>query len=226
MLTQLLRLRKVLIGKDFYQQRDVRLPRLTFGDPHADWTIYSEGLTGDSIVYSLGIGQNISFDLALIEHLGMTVHAFDPTPHTWQWLQAQSLPAQFKAYPCAIADYDGTALFAAPGIPGLGSHTLLQDVYQGNTMEVPVKQLSTIMQELAHPRIDLLKMDIEGAEYAVINNMIQQQLPVRQLLIEFHHRFPKIGIQQTKSAIRQLRSAGYRIFHVSATGEEFSFIRL
>jgi len=33
-----------------------------------------------AVVYSLGIGEDISFDLALIEKYGARVHAFDPTP--------------------------------------------------------------------------------------------------------------------------------------------------
>ena len=39
-------------------------------------------------------------------------------------------------------------------------------------------------------RIDILKMDIEGAEYDVIDDIINSPVPIAQVLIEFHHRFP------------------------------------
>jgi len=45
------------------------------------------------------------------------------------------------------------------------------------------------------------------------------------VLIEFHHRFAHIGIKRTRQAISKLNRAGYKIFHVSASGEEFSFIK-
>lgn len=37
-------------------------------------------------------------------------------------------------------------------------------------VEIPVKKLSTIMDELNHQKTEILKMDIEGAEYDVIED--------------------------------------------------------
>jgi len=65
------------------------------------------------------------------------------------------------------------------------------------------------MRELGHVSIDLLKMDIEGAEYDVLADMISQRIPVKQLLVEFHHRWPQIGVGRTKQAIQALNAAGY-----------------
>lgn len=82
------------------------------------------------------------------------------------------------------------------------------------------------MQSLGHDRIDLLKMDIEGAEYSVLRDFLSSGVRVGQLLVEFHHRWPEVGIEKTKKAIRELNQAGYRIFNVSPTGEEYSFRKL
>jgi len=43
-------------------------------------------------------------------------------------------------------------------------------------------------------------------------------------LVEFHHRFPKVGIEDTKEGIDGLTDAGYALMFVSTSGEEFSFI--
>jgi len=48
---------------------------------------------------------------------------------------------------------------------------------------------------------------------------------IKQLLIEFHHRFPDISIDRTRQAVTRLNASGYRIFFVSDTGEEYGFIR-
>jgi len=79
------------------------------------------------------------------------------------------------------------------------------------------------MERLGHNHIDVLKMDIEGAEYGVIADLLSCNIRVDQLLVEFHHRWPEVGVQKTKQAIRELNRAGYRIFHISQTGEEYSF---
>ena len=74
------------------------------------------------------------------------------------------------------------------------------------------------MNELGHRYIDVVKMDIEGSEYDVINDISRSKIRPKQLLIEFHHRFPEVGIRRTKVAISTLRSMGYKIFSVSSHG--------
>jgi FkbM family methyltransferase len=92
--------------------------------------------------------------------------------------------------------------------------------------KLPVHRLATVLEKLGHDRIDILKMDIEGAEYEVIEDILNSPLPISQILIEFHHRFTDIGIGKTRSAVSRLNEAGYRIFNVSASGEEISFIQV
>ena len=69
-----------------------------------------------------------------------------------------------------------------------------------------------------------MKMDIEGAEYNVINNLIETSVRPKQILVEFHHRFEGVELYKTKNAVQKLRSIGYRLFFVSPTGQEYSFI--
>lgn len=69
-------------------------------------------------------------------------------------------------------------------------------------------------------------MDIEGAEYQVIRELLESNIRPTQILVEFHHRFSGIGVKKTRIAIAQLNKMGYCLFSVSSrTGEEFGFIR-
>src|SRR5205823_6044417 len=103
-------------------------------------------------------------------------------------------------------------------------HTLLPAGDGEAAFRARVCRLSTAMRELEHARIDLLKMDVEGAEYAVIQDMLAGGIRPRQLLVEFHHRFRGVGRRATTRALQALEAAGYRIFHVSPTAREFAFI--
>jgi hypothetical protein len=80
------------------------------------------------------------------------------------------------------------------------------------------------MKQLGHGRIDLLKMDIEGAEYGVIEDIIKSRIPIAQILVEFHHQYLPNGKRKTEESLHLLRENGYHLFAYSDTGSECSFI--
>lgn len=227
-LTRALRVRKVLLGRDFYQCRQVRRTRVTLGNRHAEWTISPEGIGRNSIVYSFGVGEDISWDLGMIERFGVEIHAFDPSPLSIRWIAGKELPGGLIFHPFGLAGEDGEIAFHEPPDPGAKSLRVAdtaEGCARGQIYRLPVHRLESIQEMLGHRHIDILKMDIEGAEYDVIEDMVNAAGNISQLLIEFHHRFPDVGVEETRKAIRKLNRAGFRIFHVSSTGEEISFTR-
>lgn len=213
-----------LRGKDIFQNIQTTCSKISLGNDHACWSICPGLLSGKSIVYSLGVGEDISFDLEVIRGFGCQVFAFDPTPRVVHWIATQSLPTEFKFHALGVAGCDGISHFTPPANPAHVSHTLLQRGTSPAVIKLPVRRLITIMQEFGHTQIDLLKMDIEGAEYEVIADLLAERIRVKQLLVEFHHRWHEVGIMKTKKAIQALNDAGYLIFDVSSTGEEYSFL--
>jgi Methyltransferase FkbM domain len=97
--------------------------------------------------------------------------------------------------------------------------------YGRAALRFPVIRLSTAMQLQGHTRIDVLKMDIEGAEYAVIEEILREEIPVAQLLVEFHHRLSSVGMDKTRKALAQLEGHGMRIAHVCPRKEVFTFVQ-
>jgi len=216
---------KRLIGREPRLKTDVTLPLERLGA----WWVCTDLLHEGGIVYSLGVGEDINLDLALIALKHMEVHAFDPTPNSVDWLQQQDLPAGFHFHPWAVGETDGSMYFYPRRLRD-GSHsqtmyTLVADpATVHDRLEVPVKSLATITQSLGHARIDLFKMDIEGAEYEVLQGLLGSFLRPRQLLIEFHHRHAGLDKSQTVAAVNHLRDAGYALADISSTGREFTFL--
>jgi FkbM family methyltransferase len=215
----------VLRGRDLRQPIQLQCEVMCLGDEGAKWSICPVTLSPRSVVYSFGVGEDISFDLQLIRQFGMQVHAFDPTPRSIEWIRKQTLPEELRFHSFGILDIDGRCQLRPPKNPRFVSHTILQTETPWPAIEAPVHRLKTIMNMLGHNTIDLLKMDIEGAEYRVIGDLLESDVTVRQLLVEFHHRWPEVGAEKTKNAIHDLNRAGYRIFNASHTGEEYSFLK-
>jgi len=202
---------------------DLCIESLFIGTSYGGYAILPELVTAESVVYSVGIGEDISFDLGVVERFECFIHGFDFTPRSLAWLSDQSLPERFIVHPFGVAEFDGTASFAPPENPKHVSHSVLPGK-RGERVEFPVKRLATIANELGHDHIDVLKLDVEGAEYAVLDDLLTGERLPRQLMVEFHHGIAGVSLATTERAIDRLRSAGYRVFDVRPTGREFSLV--
>jgi len=218
----------VAIGKEIFICVDcIHKDANRFGSSYGGWDVVTNNLNCDSVVYSFGVGEDASFEVDLIKKFGMEIHAFDPTPRSIAWVKGQRLSPRFIMHEYGIAAFDGRVTFFPPENPQHISHTMVErPATKNKAIEVGVKRVSTIMNELNHNNVDILKMDVEGAEYDVIDDIISSGIRPSQILVEFHHRFPGIGIEKTKNAIFSIRNAGYRLFSVSSTNQECSFVKL
>jgi FkbM family methyltransferase len=200
---------------------------MRLGSTYGGWTISEIDLTASPLIYSFGIGTDLTFDLAMIERFDARVFAFDPTPRSLDWVKSQRLPDRLTVIPVGLADFDGALRFRPPAKLSHTSYAAVDDNSGvDGLVELPVKRLGTLMSELGHGSLDVLKMDIEGAEYPVIRSLLVSSHRPKQILVEFHHRFGKATVSDTVAAVNELRSAGYRLFHISESGTDYSFVHV
>ncbi len=173
-------------------------------------------------VYSAGIGNQINFELDLIKKVEekgahIELYAFDPTPRSIAFLNDIDLPDNFHFYPYAISDKDKNVEFALPTADGWISGSTA-DVKNDsrkldfeNRITVPGKTIRTIMKELGHDRIDLLKMDIEGAEFDVLDAYFKDGHNSIDMLLLDHHEYmlKKNGKTRMKQLLNQLDEVFY-----------------
>jgi FkbM family methyltransferase len=89
-----------------------------------------------------------------------------------------------------------------------------------STVEVPCRSLHSLMSELGHDRIDLLKYHVEGSEYEIFDPRILFELRVKVLGIRlFHTASPRRALE----LIGAIESAGYAL--VAHDGSAFTFVR-
>jgi len=194
--------------------------------PFGDESVYYidvNYLNHSSIVYSCGIGHDFSFDLELTEYLGRPTYSFDPTP-----------PSQNKY---VILDNLNKPIFYNFGISNINgeeefkvllntrgymstSNIMLDETTEFRTF--PVRTIPSIMQELNHSHIDLLRMDIEGAEFKVLPTLFNLKIYPTQISLEFHDIDNDLNVD---FGLKFLDNNGYTLIWNSDDYKEFTFIR-
>jgi FkbM family methyltransferase len=172
----------------------------------SQWTIVTRGLEPSAIIYSGGVGEDITFEQELIQRFGVKIHIFDPSPVAARTIAlANNSGLLFKPVGLAASN---AGRFSIGG--GTASSTWLK---AGGNSTLPCTSLSREMEMNGHHSIDLLKIDIEGFEYEVLEACLAEQIPIKQICVEFHDFFPEIPRARTKSMIRTLNSQGFELIH-------------
>ena len=111
---------------------------------------------------------------------------------------------------------DTVLKFYAPGFDNYASHSVYLFKDSGTYIEAPVDRMSNLMKKFGHTTVDLVKMEIEGAEYTVLDTIVKDQLDVKIILVEFDEVFHAKGIGyrfRIKKTSDQLKKAGYILAH-------------
>lgn len=184
----------------------------------------------NGLVYTIGVGRNIRWDEAMIKEFNTTHHGFDPTPRsTSYFLDTPSrLPPGFFFHTVGLGVKDGELAMELPdgntdsfvpsalGLAGGKRH-----------VTVPVRTLSTLLASAGHTWVDVLKVDIEGAEGNVIQSWADAAvtIPADQVLLELHGRyFPGVtGRTFAATVVENMRRCGFVLFY--QIHYEYSFVR-
>jgi FkbM family methyltransferase len=172
----------------------------------SQWTIVTRGLHADSVIYSGGVGEDITFEQELIRRFGVKIHIFDPAPVAARTIAlANTEGLLFKHVGLAASTAAG---FSIGG--GTDSSTWLM---AGGSEILPCTELAREMEMNGHHSIDLLKIDIEGFEYEVLESCLKERIPIKQICVEFHDFFPTIPKTKTTQMIRALKAHGFDLIH-------------
>jgi len=216
---------KMCLRKDGFYSKDISIPYKRLGSEYGGWCIYPDPINEQSIVYSFGIGEDFTFDMELIAFSNATVHGFDFTPRSIEYVRSNNRSLKFIFHPYGLSNEDGVLeVFPPWNLNFVSLARAPQAKTSRKSIEVPVKTITTIIRELNHCEIDILKMDIEGCEFDVLDDILNLEKKPGQLLIELHHFMKGFSIVDTKKAVKKIRDAGYLMFAISPQGKEFSFI--
>jgi len=210
------------------------------GTKYGGWFIPKNiQLTKDSIIYSVGVGEDISFDLLLQEKYNTNIVLIDPTKRAKKHYDEVNKYYKINKWNFTgdiQKDYYGLLYHLKPNFEKIKyldiglwnektelkfykqtnknyvSQSLINGMFTHEYDIVKVDTLKNIMEKYNHEKIDLLKMDIEGAEIKVLNNMLDDNIFPEYLCIEFDlYLKGKDKLGETQNIINRLLSNNYNI---------------
>jgi len=194
---------------------------------YGGWSIPVGVLREDSTVIDVGLGEDISFSESLIARYGCSVHGFDPTPRSIDYVQKRN-PPNFHLHPMGVAGSNRIATFFLPNNPSHVSGSITKSDHVGdNRIEVQLIDLDEVLRITGKESIDLLKVDIEGAEYELLSSASfkHSSSKIHIICVEFHHRWNEFGPKATLQSVATLRQLGFEcVWQATESNEEFTFI--
>lgn len=169
-----------------------------FGNSYGGWTHCRPVNTSqwaDTIVYSVGVGYNVQWDAGMIKRYATIHHGWDPTPTAARYFSKHARPPRFVFHRVGLGPVDDPhVIFRLPASEPtnyVSGPDLNLDMQPKKSVLAPVLSLRSMMKRVNHKWLSILKMDIEGAEFSVIDQWYRSALapPADQVLIEFHYRF-------------------------------------
>lgn len=164
--------------------------------------------------FFLDVGANTGFLSLVAAQAGAGVAAIEPDPLACRIIELNlSLNPRLQpvaVISCALADFSGTAQFgrsavANTGLSGLGLENAV------SRFSVAVRTLDSLVQAQELPPPSALKIDVEGAEMAVLAGArgLFEKAPPRWLVVELE------AAEASRSGIEAwLRSYGYTVSRI------------
>jgi FkbM family methyltransferase len=215
---------------------EINLPGILVGPvENGGYFVHPQLLPERPVVYCGGLGHQIEFELGLIATVSCVIYGFDPTPESARFLR-RFRPQNFVFANVALTGTDSVVFAKLNKEPSafyrsISIEMVKSDDIRGVRMELKGCRVPSLMHHFGHDRIDLLKIDIEGAEYSVIGDLLDSDVLPGQITLEWHpgqtlSTGEVVGIGGTNAIMSRMHMAGYRRTYVGARLTEMSFVHM
>jgi FkbM family methyltransferase len=175
-------------------------------------------LPDDAVVLDLGANKGL-FSRKMERRYGIRCIAVEADPDLCLLLKDRGI----AAYNLAITDHVGEISFHKSGKDSRAGSTLSDR--GGDTVKVPCTDLENFVRDQGISRVDLLKMDIEGAEldvFAACSDDFLKSIP--QITVEFHDFCGVSNREDVLNVLKRFKALGFDHIRMSRVGHQDTFL--
>ncbi len=190
-------------------------PIVPLGSTPGGWELPDGVLRPGAICYCVGSGGDISFDIELIHRYGAIVRAVDPVPEYEQAaLHEAAAEPNFSFRRAALAAFNGPVRMQVhhEAVSHSVSAAGLYDSHQW--IEAEGRTLKSLMRDFGDERMDLLKVDVEGAEYELLPTLNLRSTGAKVFATQLHH---VRSVRTARRLITMIEAQGFKL-----VGERYS----
>ena len=155
--------------------------------PFGGYLLKSDIINSDSIIYTFGVGGSLYFEEKVSEKYQCGVWCYDPTDIALEFMRDRDYDKKLINYfEYGIWTNDEKVKFYTQDINIKNSGGSITNLFDNSDFKLlQCNKLSTFMKMNNHSKIDVLKMDIEGAAIDVLNNILDEKIFPAQIVVEF-----------------------------------------
>ena len=208
---------------------------MRLGTPYGGWWIprNTTSVTGPKVLISAGLGHDTSFDVAMLQR-GFTVIGLDPLIECCARAEREfATLGDSEVLNLGISTFTGEQRFFQPKNPSHDSWSTInaQEVTGGEVLAFQVISLADLISRFPPIRNSIftyLKMDIEGAELAILQNSFREVAGFNFVGIEidFLSLIPFLafkkrakGILEARKILKEFEKSDFSLVHT----ENFNF---
>jgi len=180
--------------------------------------VYFDTFGPSSVVADVGCGYEAEFSRHVIDAHGLRAFGVDPTRKHALFLREleKSSHGRFTHLPLAVSRTTGRLTFHESKQNESGSiltaHTNIRND-ETTAYEVESVSLRELVRRLGTESVAFLKLDLEGAEYDLFEQVDEEDLrPFGQIFLECHHHCTDHTFRETKDLVGRVCRTGFNVF--------------
>jgi len=179
---------------------------------------FLEGFVLKNLKYIIDLGAHIGIFSFYVKSKfpNAKIYAYEPNPETYKLLKQNiklNKLKNIKTFKRAVSGKKGLSKFYIHNKSNWEDNLYVKAKKQGREIKVKTITLKDIFDENKIKKCDLLKIDVEGTEYEILNTFPKQYFNKINLIILETHNF--VFPKNTEKIIKILSKRGFKICNIS-----------
>ncbi len=181
---------------------------------YSEHSYYEDKITDHPVMIDLGSCKGDFTRHFFEKYRNSKIVMIEPSKTNFEYISSDPFFDKIEKHFLALAETSGKILEFNEDPSSVQNGSLLFNYFKGITYKVSTISLNEIVSRFDY--VDLVKMDVEGAEWESIMGLDEESLSkISQLTVEFHDFIDPSLVHKTEAAVKKLLDFGYKLEYSS-----------